>query len=146
MGRASHICQAMLLNVGSLTKGRQECIPTVVSRCLQMWDPECFQKYPKNEPQGPKSRPGGSKIEAQRVQNRPQSPPRPYFLKMSSLSWLRRACSIVFWGHDGQLGSILEAQEAPKSRPKPEKIDVEKRCIFSIDFGRVGTSFWKGFW
>ena len=28
----------------------------------------------------------------------------------------------------------LEAQEAPKSRPKPEKIDVEKQHIFDIDF------------
>ena len=46
----------------------------------------------------------------------------------------------------GQLGFILEAQEAPKSRPKPQKIDVKKQYIFGIDFGRVRTSFWKGFW
>ena len=39
----------------------------------------------------------------------------------------------------------LEAQEAPKSSPKPYKIDVEKQHIFGIDFGRVRTSFWKGF-
>ena len=44
-----------------------------------------------------------------------------------------------------QLGSNLEAQEAPKSRPKPLKIDVEKRHVFGIDFGGVRTSFWKGF-
>ena len=28
----------------------------------------------------------------------------------------------------------LEAQEAPKSRPEPQKIDVEKQHVFSIDF------------
>ena len=44
-----------------------------------------------------------------------------------------------------QLGSNLEAQEAPKSRPKPEKIDVEKQHVFGIDFVRVRTSFFKGF-
>ena len=39
----------------------------------------------------------------------------------------------------------LEAQGAPKSRPKPEKIDVKKQHIFGIDFGRVRISFRKGF-
>ena len=39
----------------------------------------------------------------------------------------------------------LEAQEAPKSRPKPEKGDVKKPHVFGIDFGRVWTPFWKGF-
>ena len=33
-----------------------------------------------------------------------------------------------------QLGSNMGAQEAPKSRPEPEKIDVEKQHVFSIDF------------
>ena len=28
----------------------------------------------------------------------------------------------------------LEAQDPPKSRPKPEKIDVEKPHVFGIDF------------
>ena len=28
----------------------------------------------------------------------------------------------------------LEAQEAPKSRPKREKIDVEKQHVFGFDF------------
>ena len=28
----------------------------------------------------------------------------------------------------------LEAQEAPKSSPKPEKIDVKKQHVFGIDF------------
>ena len=45
-----------------------------------------------------------------------------------------------------QLGSNLEAQEAPKSRPKPEKIDVKNQHVFGIDFGRVWASFWKVFW
>ena len=39
----------------------------------------------------------------------------------------------------------LEAQEAPKSRPKPEKIDVEKPHVFGIDFFTVRASFWAGF-
>ena len=40
----------------------------------------------------------------------------------------------------------LEAQDPPKSKPKPEKNDVKKQHVFGIDFGRVRTSFWKGFW
>ena len=44
-----------------------------------------------------------------------------------------------------KMGAKL-AQDPPKSRPKPKNIDVEKRCIFNIDFGRAQTSFWKGFW
>ena len=40
----------------------------------------------------------------------------------------------------------LEAQEAPKSRPKPEKNDVKKQHVFGIDLKRGRTSFWKGFW
>ena len=39
----------------------------------------------------------------------------------------------VFGGQNGQLGSILEAQDPPKSRPKPQKIDVEKHHVFSIN-------------
>ena len=38
---------------------------------------------------------------------------------------------IAFWS---QLGSKLEAQEAPKSRPEPQKIDVKKQHVFDIDF------------
>ena len=52
----------------------------------------------------------------------------------------------VLGGQNTQLGSVLEAQEAPKSRPKPEKIDVEKQHILGIDFYKVRASFWKGFW
>ena len=44
-----------------------------------------------------------------------------------------------------QLGSILEAQDPPKSRLKGEKIDVEKRHIFDIDFGRVQAWLWEKF-
>ena len=40
-----------------------------------------------------------------------------------------------------QLGSILEAQDPPKSMPKPEKIDVKKQQILDVHFGRVQTSF-----
>ena len=45
-----------------------------------------------------------------------------------------------------QLGSNLEAQEAPKSRPKPEKIDVEKPLVFRLDFIMVSGWFRRGFW
>ena len=48
-------------------------------------------------------------------------------------------------GQNGQLGSKLEAQEAPKSRPKPEKIDVEKQHVFGIDFYMVRPPFSKDF-
>ena len=40
----------------------------------------------------------------------------------------------------------LESQEPPKSRPKPQKIDVDKQVIFGIDFLRARPSFWNGFW
>ena len=43
-----------------------------------------------------------------------------------------------------KLGPKL-AQDAPKSKPKHEKDDVEKQHIFDIDFERVQASFWKGF-
>ena len=39
----------------------------------------------------------------------------------------------------------LEAQDPPKSRPKPEKIDVEKQYVFSIDFKGFGCRFGKVF-
>ena len=35
----------------------------------------------------------------------------------------------------------LESQEAPESRPKPEKIDVEKQHVLGIDFYRVQAPF-----
>ena len=38
----------------------------------------------------------------------------------------------------------LEAQDLPKSRPKPEKIDVEKQHIFGIDFFTILIRFWEG--
>ena len=45
-----------------------------------------------------------------------------------------------------QLGSKLEAQEGPKSRPEPEKTDVEKQHVFDIEFLRLRASFWNVFW
>ena len=53
---------------------------------------------------------------------------------------------MVFWSQNGRLGFILEAQEAPKSRPKAVKTDVKKQAVFSTDFWRIRTSFWMGFW
>ena len=42
-----------------------------------------------------------------------------------------------------QLGSKLEAQEAPKSRPEPQKIDVKKQHVFDIDFFMIWNRFWE---
>ena len=39
----------------------------------------------------------------------------------------------------------LEAENPPKSRPKPKKIDVKKLDDFGIVFFMAGTSFWKVF-
>ena len=43
------------------------------------------------------------------------------------------------------LGSNLEGQKASKSKPKPEKIDVEKQHVFDTDFYRVRAPFSKDF-
>ena len=93
-----------------------------------------------------KIEPGSSKIESRGLQNRGQSPPRRIFQNTFNLRSFLGAKSLRSGGQNGQLGSILEAQEAPKSSPKPGKNDVEKQPVFGIDFGRVRTSFWKGFW
>ena len=61
-------------------------------------------------------------------------PPRHHFQKTSNLTSFRGGVRVVKFAILGQLGSKLEAQDPPKSRPKPEKIDVEKRHIFDIDF------------
>ena len=45
-----------------------------------------------------------------------------------------------------QLGSKLEAQEPPKSRPKCEKIDIKKQHVFEIDFWIARAWFLRGFW
>ena len=89
--------------------------------------------------------PRPSKIEARGLQNRAWSPPRRHFYKTLNLRRLKRAIAASFGGQKSQLGSILEAQDPPKSRPKAEKVDVEKRHVFNIDFGRVLAWFWKGF-
>ena len=87
----------------------------------------------------------GLKNRVQRLQNRARSPSRGNFSQMFNLRGSRGACSRVLPGLKSQLGSKLEAQDPPKSRPKPEKIDVKKQHVFGIDFGRVRTLFWKGF-
>ena len=45
-----------------------------------------------------------------------------------------------------QLGSKLEAQERPKSKPKYEKIDIKKQHVFEIDFWVARAWFLIGFW
>ena len=44
-----------------------------------------------------------------------------------------------------QLGSKLETQEAPKSRPRREKIDVKEQHVFEIDFWVARAWFLTGF-
>ena len=52
---------------------------------------------------------------------------------------LRQAKNAVGFNTPGAASSAadLEAQDLPKSRPKPEKIDVKKQHVFGIDFYRV---------
>ena len=50
-----------------------------------------------------------------------------------------------FSGQKSQLGSILEAHDPPKSKPRREKIDMKKRCVFRFYFLMVQASFWKRF-
>ena len=78
--------------------------------------------------------PRPSKIEAQGLQNRAWSLPRCNFSKTVSLRRFQRSHIKIFRGQESQLGSILELQNPPKSRPRREKIDVKKRRIFDIDF------------
>ena len=87
----------------------------------------------------------GFKNRVQRLQNRARSPPRRNFSKMFNLRGSRGACSRVLPGLKSQLGSKLEAQDPPKSRPKPEKSYVKTQYVFGIDCGRVRTSFSIGF-
>ena len=85
--------------------------------------------------------PRASKIEPWGLQNWTWSRPRHYFYKTYHLRRLKRACPEVLGSQNRQLGFILEAQDPPKSTPKPQKIDVENRHVFGIDFWRVRTSF-----
>ena len=75
--------------------------------------------------------PRPSKIEPWGLQNRAWRPPRRHFLRTLNLRRVKRSYIIRFGGQKSQLGSILEAQDPPKSMPKPEKIDVEKQYILS---------------
>ena len=78
--------------------------------------------------------PGPSEIEARGLPNGSWGPPKHNFYT-KSISRRPKGNSDKFFGsQDGQLGSNLEAQEAPKSRPKPEKIEVKKQHVFGIDF------------
>ena len=104
---------------------------------------ETFQKFvkilTKSSLEAPKLRPGASKIEPGALQD-------AIFLRTLNLRRLERSCSVIFWRPKSQLGSTLEAPNPAKSKPKGEKIDVEKLHTFELDFGRVQAWFWKGFW
>ena len=67
--RLSHICQVVLLNVGGLTKARQEAW-RLHNRAFSL----------QNRGLGPsKSRPEGSQIKAEELPNRARGPPRRHF-------------------------------------------------------------------
>ena len=89
--------------------------------------------------------PRGLKNRAWGFQNRAWSLPRRYFLKAFDLRALNMSLSKTFVGPKWRTWLQLGSPRLPKSRPKSEKIDVEKQHIFGIDFGRVRTSFWNGF-
>ena len=126
---------------------------TLAFLALCLWSSHFEDMKPKTFENFEKSIPEPSKIETWSFQNRGQEPPKSMsepsetpFLKTFNLRRLKKASPLeknAFWS---QLGSKLEAQEVPKSRPNPEKIGVEKHHIFDIDFGRVQASFWVGFW
>ena len=78
--------------------------------------------------------PRPSKIEPWGLQNRAWSPPRRIFQKTLNLRSFLGAKSLRSGDQNGQLGSILGAQEAPKSTPKREKIDDENEHVFKLDF------------
>ena len=88
-----------------------------------------------------KSMPGGVKIGSRRLQNRSWSAPRRHFGRLWVEEGNKRQSVVAKNAIWSQLGSKLEAQEPPKSKAKPQKIDVGKQAIFSIDFWRVRTSF-----
>ena len=90
--------------------------------------------WPKTCENIAKIAPRPSKIEPWGLQNRAWSPPRRHFYKTLNLRRFKWADATIFGGQTSQLGSILEAQEGPKSKPKREKIDVGKRHSFDIDF------------
>ena len=105
----------------------------------------------------PEIRENDTQIYRKSFENRPLGPPwglcgatlealGKHFGHMLPKDWILEALGRVLGAQSGQLGSNLGAQEAPKSRPKPQMIDVEKQHIFGIDFGRARTSFWDGFW
>ena len=48
--------------------------------------------------------------------------------------WILEAPGTALGAQNAQLGSNLEAQDPPKSKPEPQKIDVGKQAVFSIDF------------
>ena len=52
--------------------------------------------------------------------------------------WILEALGKVLGTQSEQLGSNLEAQEAPKPMPSPQKIDVKNVLIFHVDF----VQFW----
>ena len=66
--------------------------------------------------------------------NPPQTFPKPSPNPPVITNWLPNGLPPIAGRILGQLGSILEALEPSKSRPKPEKIDVEKSMVFGLDF------------
>ena len=87
--------------------------------------------------------PRPSQIEPWSLQNRAWSAPRRHFEQTLNLRRFKRATHKAFWRQKSHLGSILGSQNLPKSRPRREKMDVKKRCVFHIDFLMAQALFWK---
>ena len=103
-------------------------------------------KHDKNAPKSKKKRP---RTFQNQPPGAPKSTPQPSklnFWNTFDLSWLKGGVPFVKFRILAQLGSILEAQYGPKSRPKREKIDDENEHVFEVDLFVAWPSLWKDFW
>ena len=98
-----------------------------------------FQKaFPKYEKNSLKFNFEASKIDPRGIQNRARSRPRRRLYKTFNLGQLLEGnpeeASKFFQANMAQFWRRFGARDPPKSRPKPQKIDVENQYVFGIDF------------
>ena len=143
-----HVCDACLLTSKSSTnvvvKAPKPC-PDHPKSSLQR------PQVRKNDQHDPKKCKKRSRTSQERKKGAPERKMRQHDPNKGSfdLHFLRsgpplvRTCSMLMqeknavgFNTPGAASSAadLEAQEAPKSKPKPEKIDVEKQIILGINF------------
>ena len=100
--------------------------------------PRSFQNAPQSLPNGLKIDPGtsfDSQEAPKSTKDAPKTGPRVAQERPRAAQERPSVAQETLW----------RAQDPPKSKLRGAKIDVEKPDVFSIDFGRVRTSFWKGF-